>query len=196
MLKTLIVLYYEFFKVGFFAVGGGLATIPFLREIAMSYDWFDINTLSTMIAIAESTPGAIGVNMATYAGFNAGHFAAGVGGAMVGAVISTLGLISPAIIVITIVSKAYKKFRDNRLVQNAFYGVRPAVMGMVASAGLILLQAALLKGEFADIKSFFGAVDYKSLLLFAFTLVALRKVKVHPIVFIVIGGILGAVFSI
>ncbi|MDD6484602.1 MAG: chromate transporter [Clostridiales bacterium] len=201
MLKTLLLVYYEFFKVGLFSIGGGLATVPFLKEIAMRYDWFDLDMLSTMIAVAESTPGAIGVNMATYSGFVAGHSAGGLMAGLVGCVISTLGLISPAIIVITLVSKAYKKFRDNHLVQSGFYGVRPAVTGMIASAGLIIIQAAFLKGSIPAytgiwtwVREFLGIVDYKAVILFAAAFIALRKIKVHPIWFIVTGGVLGAVF--
>lgn len=121
-----VLLFLEFFKTGLFSVGGGLATIPFLRAMGEAYGWFDENVLSTMVALGESTPGPIGVNMATYVGYTVGgHY--GVLGALSGAVISTLGLVLPSVIVILLVSKVLTAFRSNKYVDSAFYGIRPAV---------------------------------------------------------------------
>ena len=106
-------LFWEFFKVGLFAVGGGMATLPFLKEIGTATGWYTYTELMNMLAVSESTPGPIGINMATYVGFT-------VGG-VPGAVIATLGEVTPSIIVILIVAAMLKKFRDSRLVANAFY---------------------------------------------------------------------------
>ena len=122
----LIQLFYEFFKAGLFAVGGGLATLPFLQDISAKTGWFTLDQLADMIAISECTPGPIGVNMATYVGFST----AGVPGALA----ATLGLIAPSIIVILIIAGFLKRFQDNRYVQAAFYGLRPASTGLIGAA--------------------------------------------------------------
>ena len=116
-------LFYEFFKTGLFAVGGGLATIPFLSAMTDKYTWFTKAQLADMIAVAESTPGPIGVNTATFAGYNA----AGIPGA----IIATLSLVLPSYIIILAISKALQKFRDNKYVNDAFTGLRPAATGLI-----------------------------------------------------------------
>ena len=119
-------LFFEFFKAGLFAVGGGLATLPFLQDISARTGWFTTDQLADMIAVSECTPGPIGVNMATYAGF----LVKGVPGA----VTATLGLICPSVIVIIIVARILKKFQSNKYVQAAFYGLRPAPTGLIGAA--------------------------------------------------------------
>ena len=121
-------LFIEFFKAGLFAVGGGMATIPFLYDISDNTGWFTHAQLTDMIAISESTPGPIGINMATYVGYTS----AGISGS----VIATLGLITPSIIVILIIAGFYNAFKNNKYVQAAFYGLRPASSALIASAGL------------------------------------------------------------
>ena len=111
----LLRLFWEFFKTGLFAVGGGMATLPFLYDISARTGWFTTGQLADMIAVSESTPGPIGVNMATYVGFTA----AGVPGAAV----ATLGLVTPSVIVILIVARVLAAFRQNKYVDAAFYGL-------------------------------------------------------------------------
>ena len=129
-------LFYEFFKTGLFAVGGGLATLPFLYDMADRTGWFTRPQLADMLAVSESTPGPIGVNMATYVGF--------VTRGIPGAIISTLGLVTPSVIVILIIAAFLKAFRHNRYVEAAFYGLRPASTAMVAAAGLSVVAITLL----------------------------------------------------
>lgn len=197
LLKTYLLVYFEFFKVGLFSIGGGLATIPFLQEIARRYPWFSESMLSDMIAISESTPGAIGVNMATYSGFMAGNSAGGLFGGIIGAVISTIGLTTPAIIIITLVSKAYRRFKENPLVVRSFYAIRPAVMGMICSVGITLIAAALLKDGYI-LSRFWQFIKPKSLALFV-VLLALMNIKplkkLHPICFILFAGLMGILFA-
>ena len=119
-------LFWEFFKTGLFAVGGGLATIPFLKDITLKYPWFTPQDLLDMIAVSESTPGPMGVNSATYAGFQA----AGIPGALV----ATCSLVLPSVIVIILVSRALNRFKDSKLVQDGFYGLRPASAGLIFGA--------------------------------------------------------------
>ena len=132
----LIILFLEFFKVGLFSVGGGLATIPFLYELAAKYNWFDEKMLMDMIAVSQSTPGAIGVNMATFAGFRASG--------ILGGIIATLGLVTPSIIVIIIVAHFLNKFKESRTVESIFYGLRPAVASLIAAAGYQVFKVSIL----------------------------------------------------
>ena len=123
-------LFWEFFKTGLFAVGGGMATIPFLYNMADATGWFTRNDVANMIAVGESTPGPIGVNMATYVGYVTGSGEGGLPFAILGAVVATLGLITPSVIVILIIASFLKAFRNNRYVDSAFYGLRPPPPGL------------------------------------------------------------------
>ena len=189
---TLLRLYWEFFKTGLFAIGGGMATLPFLREMGVATGWFTAGQLADMVAVSESTPGPIGVNMATYVGFTT----AGVGGA----VIATLGLVTPSIIIILIIAVLLKNFRNNRYVDAAFYGLRPASSGLIMAALISLVAIAMLHIDlFRETGSLLDLVDLKSLILAAVLLVLTRWVKptkkLHPIVFILASAVAGAVFS-
>ncbi|MBO5454113.1 MAG: chromate transporter [Clostridia bacterium] len=196
-MSTLFTLFLEFFKTGLFAIGGGLATIPFLSEMATKYPWFSQETLSDMIAIAESTPGPIGVNMATYAGYTAQG--------IIGGIVATAGLITPAYIITVIVAKIFEKFKNSTLVQNAFYGLRPAVAGLISAAAWSLFKMTAFDAKIAEVFKNFSAVnlktlleyiDFKVLALFAiFTFVFLKFKKIHPILLIAIGALCGIVFK-
>ena len=180
-------LFYEFFKTGLFAIGGGMATLPFLYDMAERTGWFTAAQIADMLAVSESTPGPIGVNMATYVGFaSAGPL---------GALVATLGLVTPSIIVILIVAAFLKSFRDNRYVNAAFYGLRPASTAMVASAGITVVLSALLHEGAAGL----AAVDWKAVALAAVLLVLTRWVKptkkLHPIVFILASAVVGVLFA-
>ena len=180
-------LFYEFFKTGLFAVGGGLATLPFLEDISERTGWFTRAQLADMLAVSESTPGPIGVNMATYVGFET----AGI----LGSLCATFGLVLPSLIIILLVVKVLEKFRTNRYVEAAFYGLRPASVAMVASAGLGVAAMALLDLGAAGLAVF----RWKELALAAVILVLTRfvpKVKnFHPIVFIALSAAVGIAFG-
>ncbi len=182
-------LFYEFFKTGLFAVGGGLATLPFLNDMADRTGWFTRAQLADMLAVSESTPGPIGVNMATYVGF----ITAGLPGALV----ATLGLVAPSIIVILIIAAFLKAFRDNRFVDAAFYGLRPASTAMVAAAGLGVVVLSLLDTAVPFGPDFF---HWKAIALAAVLLVLTRwvpRVKdLHPIVFIGLGAAAGILLKL
>ena len=186
-------LFFEFFKTGLFAVGGGMATIPFLYELSDATNWFSHQDLANMIAVGESTPGPIGVNMATYVGFVTGMGQHGVLGALLGAVLATLGLITPSIIIILIIASVLKKFRENKLVNHAFYGLRPASTGLIAAAGISVALTTFLP-SFA-----LSALNWKGLILGVVLWVLTNLIKptkkLHPIVFIGISALVGIVFS-
>ena len=192
-------LFWEFFKTGLFAVGGGMATIPFLYDLSDKTGWFSHNDLANMIAVGESTPGPIGVNMATYVGFVSGMGQNGVPGALAGAVLATLGLITPSIIIILIVAAVLNSFRNNKYVNNAFYGLRPASTGLIAAAGISVILSNLFFGEQFAAGNILGCINWKGIvlavLLWLGTNVCKKTKKLHPIVFIGISALVGIIFQ-
>lgn len=182
-------LFYEFFKTGLFAVGGGMATIPFLYSMADTTGWFTRIDVDNMIAVGESTPGPIGVNMATYVGFTTSG--------VLGAVVATIGLITPSIIVILIIAGFLKVFRDNKYVKGAFYGLRPASTGLITAAGFSVVMISLLQMDlYRATGSIWDLFNWKGLLLAA-VIFALTRVfkKLHPAVFILGSAVVGIVFG-
>ena len=144
----LLKLFWKFFKTGLFAIGGGMATVPFLQEISAKTGWYTASQLADMIAVSESTPGPMGVNMATYVGYTVGSQE--LGGPVMGvlaAIIATLGLITPSIIVIMIVAYFLKRFRDSKLVDATLYGLRPASVALISAAGVDIVLIAVLRVE-------------------------------------------------
>ena len=185
----LLRLFWEFFQTGLFAVGGGMATLPFLYDMADKTGWFTHAQLADLLAVSESTPGPIGVNMATYVGF--------ITRGVPGAVVATLGLIAPSVIVILLVSLFLQHFRDSRYVAGAFYGLRPASAALITAAGLSVVRLALFTRE-TLLPDVLSAVSWKAVLLAALLVVLTRFVpkvkKLHPIVFIAFSAAVGVVF--
>ena len=185
-------LFWEFFKTGLFAVGGGMATLPFMYDISDKTGWFTHSMLADMVAVSESTPGPIGVNMATYVGF--------VTGGIPGAVIATVGLVTPSVIVILLIARVLKAFRENQYVDAGFYGLRPCSVGLIAAAGVLVVKLALFNTElYASTGAIADLFNFKALILAAVLLVATRYIKklkgLHPIVFILASAVIGIVFS-
>jgi len=183
----LLRLYIEYFKVGLFSVGGGLATIPFLYELSSRTGWFTVEELTNMIAVSESTPGPIGVNMASYVGFSLQG--------VIGCVIATLGLITPCIICILIIARLLEKFRESQIVKDAFYGLRPASIGLVSAAGIAVVKVSLLH---IDAWRASGAIldlfNWKGLALAVVVYFAIKKFKGHPVWYLLASAVIGAVF--
>ena len=188
----LLRLFWEFFKTGLFAVGGGMATLPFLYDMSARTGWFTQARLADMIAVSESTPGPIGVNMATYVGFET----AGIPGA----VVATLGLICPSIIIILLIARVLKQFRESKTVDAIFYGLRPCSIALIAAAGLLVARVTFLNQD-APAAGFNPAelLRWKELLLAAVLLVLTRFVqplkKLHPVVFIALSAAVGILFA-
>ena len=184
-------LLWEFFKTGLFAVGGGMATVPFLSEIAARTGWFTQEMLADMIAVGESTPGPIGVNTATYVGYTV----AGVPGGIV----ATFGLVLPSFLIILVVAAFLKAFRSNKYVERVFYGIRPASVAMIAAALVALLRICLVHTDvYAATGRILDLLDWRGLALFAAVWVLSNFVKqtkkLHPIVFIGFSALVGIVF--
>lgn len=191
MMATYLRLMYEFAKTGLFAVGGGLATLPFLYEMAEKTGWFTKQDILNLVAISESTPGAIGVNMSTYVGNLLGtNFLQG----LLGGILATLALAAPSVVVIVLISKILGKFKQSPLVQGVFKGLRPASTGLIVAAGLSVAQMALLNTAAItgmNLESLLYGVNWKGLALAAALFFGVRKFKAHPIVFIAIAAAAG-----
>lgn len=189
-MNGLLLLFFEFFKIGLFSVGGGMATLPFLYRLADKYSWFSVNQIPDMIAVSESTPGPLGVNMATYTGFQFGG--------VFGSICATLGLIFPSVVIIVVISKFLEKFRNNKYVEYAFYGLRPAVTGLIASAGAGVLVGALFHSarlKELQLSALGSMVGVKECVLFIILLIATNKWKKHPVFYIALSAAVGIVFA-
>ena len=186
---TFLQLMYEFFKTGLFSVGGGLATLPFLYEMSNKHpDWFTHADIADMIAISESTPGAIGINMSTYAGYRVAGIPGGI--------LASLALALPSVIIILIIARFLARFRQNRLVEGAFYGLRPASIAMISVAGLNVAKIALV--DMSALTSGAGLGQFfiwKALILAVLLFIGLKKLKWSPIIFIAISAVIGVIFE-
>jgi len=196
-MKTFLLLMLEFFKTGAFAIGGGLATIPFLKEISENRGWFTLQELTDFIAISESTPGPIGINMATYAGFNAGSSLGSVWLGILGGVTATFALVLPSVIIIIIVAKFLDKFSSSMLVKNSFEALRPTVCGMIAAAGISVFSGACLHEEFfGKVTEFAQILNVEAIAMFAVLFVVSRFVKCHPVFLIIPAAVVGILLKL
>lgn len=190
-------LFFEFFKTGLFAVGGGMATLPFLKIMGESTGWFTQTDLMNMLAVSESTPGPVGINMATYVGFTTAG--------LTGSIVATIGEVTPSIVIIMVIAAMLAKFRDSKYVANAFYGLRPASTGLIGAAGAGVVLQVFAGISSSSGNSIFtkysggGAISIKAVILAAVIFVLSRYVKqtknLHPIVFIAISAVVGVVFK-
>lgn len=169
-----VLLFWEFFKIGLTAIGGGMVTIPFLLDLADKYDWYTKGELMDMIAISESTPGPIGVNMATYAGYNT----AGIWGGIV----ATFGLVLPSLVVIILIAKYLFAKEEGGFLRQALFGIRPAVLALILFAGWELARLSL--------------INWQSVLIAIVSFGFIRWLKWHPIVYICLAAVIGIVFEL
>ncbi len=174
----------EFLKIGLFAIGGGLASLPFLYDISARTGWYTAEDIINMIAISESTPGPIGINMATYVGY--------LTGGPLGGIVATLAVIAPSIIIIIFIARILEKFMENKWVKAAFYGLRPAVAALIVSAFLEVVKVALLQTEiYEETHSFWDLFDWQGIVLFLILYYLIYKGKKHPIVYIASSAVIG-----
>ncbi|WP_040213472.1 chromate transporter [Clostridium polynesiense] len=166
-------LFLTFFKIGLFSFGGGYAMLPLIKEeVVVNNLWLTLNEFTDIIAISQVTPGPIAVNSATYIGYT-------VTNSIWGSALATLGVILPSFIVMIIISIFFVKFKDNKYVEYAFKGLRPAVIGLIAAAALLLVNKTIF-------------IDYMSIIIFIGVFFASLK-KVDPILLIVIVAVVGLV---
>ena len=189
-------LYLEFFKTGLFAIGGGLATIPFIRQLVGKYGWITHEQILDMIAISESTPGPIGINAATFTG----NITAG----LLGGIVATVGVVTPSIIIILIVAHYFTKFSETQIVRSAFSGIRPAVTGLIAAVGFGVAEIALFNtdkyGDASGALSIFNTkilsiLDIKAVVLFGIIIFLINKYEKHPITYLIGSAIIGIIFK-
>ena len=182
-------LYLEFFKIGLFATGGGLATLPFLSKMGLESGWFSSSELANMLAISESTPGPIGINMATYVGYK---LAGPLGG-----LVASLGEITPAIIIIIIIAKFLKDFKDSEYVKAAFKGLRPVVFGLITSSVFSLFSSSVIYlDKFKETGNIQDLFDIRVILIFGLVFFLYKKWKIHPIFYILFAALLAILLGI
>lgn len=183
-MRVLLALYGIFFKIGLFTVGGGLAALPLLQVEAFARGWMSKAEFADMIAVSQSTPGPIGVNMATYVGFHQAGLA--------GSLAATLGIVTPSVLIICAISRFLVHFEEDKRVKGAFLGIRPAVLGLIAVAAFRIADFTLF-----DLEGFQGTRDWsvlireKDLAVFALFLFITWRWRRHPIAYIVLAGVVG-----
>ncbi len=180
MLNTYFLLFYEYFKVGLFTIGGGYASLPFLYHMAENYDWFSIDELTQMIAVSGLTPGPIGLNMATFAGFKAlGIF---------GSLVATVALVLPMMLITTQVFRFYLKFSESKCTKSILYVLRPTSCALISSVGLRLFYNLILEDDIT-----FHQVDIAGLILFIVLFLMTFKLSRNPIIYMFIAGLIGVI---
>ena len=194
-MSSLIIICLEFMKVGLFAIGGGLATIPFIYEMSDNYGWFSHNDILDFLAISEATPGPMGVNMSTYAGY--------ITNGIPGAILTTLSLVLPSVVVVLIVARLLEKFRENIFVKTGFHILRPASTALIAAAGLNILLIVFFDVEkitfdtMGKVGEMFTHVNWIAIVIFILLFILMRSFKkVHPLVFILVAAGLGIVLKL
>jgi chromate transporter len=182
----LLYLFATFFRTGLFAVGGGLATLPFIFEIADNSDgWLTREMVGNMLAVAQSSPGAIGANLSAYVGLRY----AGIPGAYAAA----LGLIAPSIIVILIIARMLAAFKENPVVKSLFAGFRPAAAGLLSAACFGAIALSLWN---AAAPAWYELIRWKETLIFAALFFSIYKFKKHPVIYIFAAGLAGVVLKL
>ena len=189
---TVLTLFLEFLKIGMFSVGGGMATLPFIYALSEKTGWYSVQEIADMLAVSESTPGPIGINTATYVGYKV----AGVPGALA----ASVGIIIPGLLLVIIIMTVLNKFRDNKYVNGAFYGLRPASIGLIIAAGLLVAKITLLTlPQYQETHALLDLFNWKALLLAAVLPVFTRYIKqtknLHPVFFIAASALIGIVFG-
>jgi len=186
MIIEYIKLYFIFFKVGLFTIGGGLAAIPLLQDEILNRGWLTVAQFADMIAVSESTPGPIGANVATYVGYS--QFG------ILGSIVATIGLVTPSVIIIMLIAKYVMHYRDNKYVNGVFVGLRPAVTGLILAAAYSIAVISLVDVDlFNTSGNFLDLFKWQAIVLFVVFMVATNKMKHHPIFYIVIAGVIGIV---
>lgn len=164
-----VLLFYEFFKIGLFAIGGGAVTIPFLFKLSEKHPWFSTAQLTDMIAISESTPGPLGVNMATFAGFQTSG--------ILGGIVATFGLVAPSVIIVILIAKLLSKYYCNTYVNTVLQSIRPGVLALIIFAGWQIAQISI--------------TTPLSALIFTAILILNYRFKKSPIYFIILSAVIG-----
>lgn len=183
---NILLLYLEFAGIGLFSIGGGLATLPFIYNLAGKYNWLDAARIPDMFAVAQLLPGAIGINLGAYVGVRA----AGAAGAFAAA----YGLVSAPVVIIIVIARLYDGFKKNSVVQSVFEGMRPAAAGLLAAAAYGILKLALSR---PDAAVWHQSLKLRECLISAIFYVLLARFKKSPtVIFIAAGALAGIIFKL
>ncbi|MCM8901246.1 chromate transporter [Caldicoprobacter algeriensis] len=191
MYKLYVELLVTFFKIGLFTIGGGYAMIPLIQQEIVRHGWLTFKETIDIIAISEMTPGPFAINAATFLGVKTGGIP--------GATFATVGVVLPSFIIVTLVAKYSARFKDQPLLQYALYGLRPAVIGLIASAAFLIARTTFFMTPngsacvFADTRNILKVVNWRAVLIFVVAIIASLKYKIHPILLIVLSGVLGVI---
>lgn len=184
-----LLLFYEFFKVGLFSVGGGYATLPFLYHISEIYNWYSAKELVDMLAVSSITPGPVGINVATFAGFKTAN--------VIGSILATSALILPSFLIVILIAKLLNKFKENFYVQAILYSIKPAGCALIAGVGYRLFNEYILRNTNSfDINNLTAFIDIKALVLLIVLFIMSLKVKKDPLVYLAVAGICGILFHL
>ncbi|MCM1289326.1 MAG: chromate transporter [Corallococcus sp.] len=193
-----LTLFWEYFKIGLFTIGGGYAMLKPVLDTVQSHGWMSDAEIYNFVGIAESTPGPFAINLATFVGITVGSGTSlGVFGGILGALVATVAVVLPSFVIIIIVTKLFQKFQTNRYVQGALYGIRPVVVGLVLSAVLSVSAKAVLPNLnlTAISKDGFSQFNWISLIIlaafFPLSQIKIKGKKIHPIILIVSAAVLG-----
>lgn len=179
-MNTILTLYISFFQVGLFSIGGGLAALPLIQhQVVDIHGWLNIGEFTDLVTIAEMTPGPIAINASTFVGTRLSE--------LPGALIATLGAISPSIIIVGVLTFIYVKYKNLDVIQGALAGLRPAVIALIASAAVTIVGLALWGSKENLFKM--DQIRPVSLILMALAIIGLRKAKLHPIAVIFLCGV-------
>jgi len=185
-------LFIAFVKIGLFSFGGGYAMIPLMQKEIEINNWLTPSEFADIIAISEMTPGPVAVNSATYIGYKT----AGV----LGGAAATLGVAAPSLILILIVCQFFYRFKQHPLNEKIFYGIRPVVAGLIATAAIFISQTALFneKLTFQTLKNIFitplDVINIESIAILLLTIFSIKRLKIHPILCIIFSAFLGVFF--
>ncbi|MDH6304985.1 chromate transporter [Parabacteroides sp. PF5-5] len=175
-------LFWVYIKIGLFGFGGGYAMLSLIQdEVVNKYKWISLQEFTDVVAISQMTPGPIGINSATYIGYTAVHnagYSAGI--SILGSCIATFAVCLPSFILVLLISYYFNRFKRNKYVEAAFIGLRPATVGLIAAAALLLMNQE-------------NFIDYKSFLIFGAAFLLTWKLKIHPILMIFLAGIAGII---
>jgi chromate transporter len=178
---------YIFFKIGLFSFGGGYAMLPMIYQNIQAFGLMKAHEFSNVVALSQMTPGPIAVNAATYVGFkNSGFF---------GALFATIGVSLPSFILVLIISAFMNRFKSNENVQAVLGGIRPATVGLIASAAIFFFNTSIISPGFLSLKMFHNPLHFISIpavIIFALTIILTKKFKIGPITLTILAGIVGA----
>lgn len=181
-------LFYEFFVIGLFSIGGGLATLPFLYDMSDRTGWFSQTDVTNMLAVSESTPGAIGVNMASYVGYET----AGIAGSLV----ATIALVMPSVIIILILAHFLRYFQESTIVTSVFYGLRAASTGLVAASCWEVCKMSFLLSDNQVINGWLHLFNWKAIIVAICLFVVMEKSKKHPFVYLAMAAVIGILLNL